>query len=97
MSADILTADVALRLGLVQMVFEPEQLMAEAKKLATRIASKGPVAVKLVKAVVRKGAETDFTSACEMEAHEFGNLFGTPESGEGMKAFLEKRAPSWPV
>jgi len=96
MSADVITADTALRMGLVQMVFEPDQLMQEARKLAAKIASKGPAAVKLVKAVVRKGAETDFASACEMEAHEFGNLFGTPESGEGMKAFLEKRAPNWP-
>lgn len=96
MSADIITADVALRIGLVQMVFEPEQLMAEAKKLAAKIAAKGPVAVKLVKAVVRKGMDTDFRSASEIEAREFGDLFGTPESGEGMKAFLEKRAPVWP-
>jgi enoyl-CoA hydratase len=88
MSADIITADVALRIGLVQMVFEPEQLMEEARKLAAKIAAKGPVAVKLVKAGVRKGMET--------EAREFGDLFGTPESGEGMKAFLEKRAPVWP-
>jgi enoyl-CoA hydratase len=96
MSADIITADVALRIGLVQMVFEPEQLMEEARKLAAKIAAKGPVAVKLVKAVVRKGMETDFRSASEIEAREFGDLFGTPESGEGMKAFLEKRAPVWP-
>lgn len=96
MSGDIITADVALRIGLVQMVFEPDQLMEEAKKLAAKIVSKGPAAVKLVKAVVRKGAEMDFISAGEMESREFGNLFGTPESTEGMKAFLEKRAPSWP-
>jgi enoyl-CoA hydratase len=96
MSADIITADVALRMGLVQMVFEPEQLMEETKKLAAKIAAKGPVAVKLVKAVVRKGADMDFASASEMESREFGNLFGTPESAEGMKAFLEKRAPVWP-
>jgi len=96
MTADIITADIALRMGLVQMVFEPDQLMNEAKNMAAKIISKGQAAVKLVKAVVRKGADMDFASASEMEAREFGDLFGTPESGEGMKAFLEKRAPVWP-
>lgn len=96
MSAEILTAEAALRIGLVQMVFEPDRLMTEAKTLAAKIASKGPVAVKLVKSVVRQGMDTDFKTACETEQREFGDLFGTPESAEGMKAFLEKRAPVWP-
>jgi enoyl-CoA hydratase len=95
MTADIITADIALRMGLVQMVFEPDQLMNEAKSMAAKIISKGQAAVKLVKAVVRKGTDMDFASASEMEAREFGDLFGTTESGEGMKAFLEKRAPVW--
>ncbi len=96
LSGDVITADVALRIGLVQMVFEPDQLMEEARKLAVKIISKGPEAVKLVKMVVRKGVEMDFDNASKMEARMFGDLFGTPESGEGMKAFLEKRAPYWP-
>lgn len=96
LSGDAITADVALRLGLVQMVVEPENLLEEALKLAGRIASKGPFAVRLVKSVVRTGMETDFTAASHMEARRFAELFGTPESREGMKAFLEKRPPAWP-
>jgi enoyl-CoA hydratase/carnithine racemase len=53
------------------------------------------VAVRQTKAVTRKGIRTDFSSACEIEAAAFGNLFGNGESGEGMKAFLEKRKPNW--
>ena len=96
MSGDAVTAEVAMRIGLVQMVVEPEILLEEAFKLARRIASKGPEAVKMVKRVVHRGIETDFGSACEDEARMFAGLFGTPESQEGMKAFLEKRPPVWP-
>jgi enoyl-CoA hydratase len=96
MSGDAITADVALRMGLVQMVTEQENLLDEAMKLAGRIASKGPYAVRLVKSVARTGMETGFEMASKMEAHRFSELFGTLESGEGMKAFLEKRSPVWP-
>jgi len=95
LTADMITADEALRIGLVQKVTEPEQLMTEAMTVATKIASKGPIAIKQAKAVARKGILTDFTTACELEAVEFGKLFGNGESGEGMKAFLEKRKPNW--
>jgi len=96
MSGDAITADVALRMGLVQIVVEQENLLEEAMKLAGRIASKGPFAVRLVKSVVRAGMETDFNAASQMEARRFSELFGTPEAKEGMKAFLEKRPPVWP-
>lgn len=97
MSGDAVTAEVALRMGLVQMVVEPDMLMQEAVNLASRISSKGPVAVSLVKSVVRAGAETDFLAACDLEAQRFAGLFGTAEAKEGMNAFLEKRKPEWPA
>jgi len=94
-SGDMVTADEALRMGLVQKVTEPEELLTEAKALAGRIASKGPLAVKKAKEVVRKGIHMAFDEACRYEAEEFASLFGNGESGEGMKAFLEKRKPNW--
>lgn len=97
MSGDAVSAEVALRMGLVQMVVEPDMLIQEAVNLASRIASKGPVAVSLVKSVVRAGAETDFLAACDLEAQRFAGLFGTAEAKEGMNAFLEKRKPDWPA
>lgn len=94
-SGDMIAADDALRMGLVQKVTEPEELLAEAKALAGRIATKGAKAVRKAKEVVRKGIYMNFEEACRLEAEEFASLFGNGESGEGMKAFLEKRKPNW--
>ena len=89
-------AEDALRIGLVQKVVEPEVLMEEVMKIAKTIASKGPMAVKKVKAVTRQGFLMDFEKGCELEADQFGSLFGKGSEGEeGMKAFLEKRKPNW--
>lgn len=96
MTADMIGADDALRIGLVQKVFEPEMLMEETMKIANNIASKGPTAVKLVKQVVRQGLSMDFDKGSELEAQNFGSLFGEGSEGkEGMQAFLEKRKPKW--
>ena len=95
MTADMIPAAEAFRMGLVQKVTEPEQLLDEAWNMARKIASKGPLAVKNVKKVTRSGMELPFPDACSLEAEYFGNSFGNGESGEGMKAFLEKRNPKW--
>jgi len=96
MSADMIGAEDALRIGLVQKVVDPEILMEEVMKIAKTIASKGPQAVKKVKAVTRQGFLMDFEKGCELEAEQFGSLFGKGSEGEeGMKAFLEKRKPNW--
>lgn len=93
-TADMITADEALRIGLVQKVVDPEQLIAECVVIATKIASKGPKAVKKIKKVTREGMLTDFSTGSELESKEFGSLFGN-EGAEGMRAFLEKRKPNW--
>jgi enoyl-CoA hydratase len=90
----MISADEALRIGLVQKVVEADQLMTEAIAIATKIASKGPNAVKKIKKVTREGLLTDFCSGSELESKEFGSLFGN-EGAEGMRAFLEKRKPVW--
>lgn len=96
MSAEMIGAEDALRIGLVQKVFEPEVLMDEALKIAQTIASKGSQAIKKVKAVTRQGYLMDFDKGSELESKQFGSLFGTGSEGEeGMKAFLEKRKPNW--
>jgi len=96
MTADMIGADDALRIGLVQKVFEPDALMEETLKIAKNIASKGPNAVKLVKQVVRQGLTMDFDKGSVLEAEKFGSLFGEGNEGkEGMTAFLEKRKPEW--
>lgn len=95
-SAEMIGAEDALRIGLVQKVFEPEVLMDEVMKIAKIIAGKGPKAVRKVKAVTRKGLLNSFENGCNLEAELFGSLFGKGGEGEeGMKAFLEKRKPEW--
>ncbi len=94
MTADMINADEALRIGLVQIVVEQEDLINISLEMMKKILTKGPKAVSLLKRVVRKGIETDIDSGSEIEAGEFGTLFGN-EGTEGMKSFLEKRAPKW--
>jgi len=93
-TGEMITSEEALRMGLVQKVVEPENLMSEVSRLAGLISSKGPKAVKLVKSVARKGYSMEFDSASHLESESFGSLFGN-EGLEGMKAFLEKRKPVW--
>lgn len=94
LTAEMINANDALRIGLVQKVVEPEELMNEVISLAKKISSKGPKAIKKAKAVTRAGIKMDFDAASELESVEFGSLFGN-EGEEGMKAFLEKRPPKW--
>jgi len=95
MTADIINAEEAFRLGLVQKVVEPDKLIEEAINVANKIGAKGKIAIKMVKEVAIKGSMLNFNLACELESKEFGNLFGNGESSEGMNAFLEKRKPNW--
>jgi len=95
LSGNMITADQALQMGLVQQVGEPESLLTEVRELAVKIASRGPRAIKLVKQVARKGLMMDFDSGCQLESREFATLF-EDEGIEGMQAFLEKRDPKWP-
>jgi enoyl-CoA hydratase len=94
LTGDMIRAEDALRMGLVQKVCEPEQLMEEVMAIAKNIASKGPMAIRLVKKVVREGLLSEFEKGCALEAEHFGDPFGN-EGREGMTAFLEKRAPNW--
>ena len=96
LSGEMISAEDALRLGLVQKVVEPDQLLPAAREMAKTIAAKGPHAVRLAKKVIRQGWMMDFESGCSLEAEAFGSLFEGAEAVEGMKAFLEKRVPQWP-
>ena len=94
MSGEMIGAEDALRIGLVQKVVEPEQLMEETLRIAKIIASKGPVAVKKVKYVTRTGRQMHFEDGCNLESEFFGTQFKA-EGEEGMRAFLEKRKPDF--
>jgi len=94
LTGEMIGAEDALRMGLVQKIVEPDELVPAALGLAKTIASKGPRAVKLVKQVTRQGFLMDFEAGCALESGMFGSLFEN-EGAEGMRAFLEKRAPQW--
>ncbi len=94
LTGEMIGAEDALRIGLVQRVYEPEGLMPAAAELAKMISAKGPRAVQLVKKVARQGLLMDFEAGSALESEAFGSLFGN-EAAEGMRAFLEKRPPKW--
>ncbi|MBW6491221.1 MAG: enoyl-CoA hydratase/isomerase family protein [Lentimicrobium sp.] len=93
-TGEVIDATTALQMRLVQKITEPEALLNEARRIANLIASRGPLAVKLVKEVTRKGLEMRFSEGEKLEQQHFGDPFGN-EGAEGMKAFLEKRKAVW--
>lgn len=94
-TGDLIDANEALRIGLVNKVTTPEELLNEAKAMAKKIVDVGPTAVKLAKTVLNRGIDANLTTATSYEMEAFSMLFSLPESKEGMKAFLEKRPPKW--
>jgi enoyl-CoA hydratase len=95
LQGDPIDAEEALRIGLVNGVFEPGDLMEKCKKVASRMVTRGPTALALAKQAVRRGAQMSMSDALTLEADLFGIISSTDEMKEGMAAFLEKRKPSW--
>jgi len=96
-SGDIIDAGEACRIGLVNKVFPQEELMERCLELAEKIASRGPLAVRLCKEAVNNGMEMDLARACRYEGDLFSLCFASREQKEGMQAFLEKRSPEFKV
>ncbi len=94
-SGKMITAGEACRIGLVNRVLDPEKLLDECISLAEMIVARGPVAVRLCKEAVNNGLEMDLARGCSYEADLFGVCFASRDQEEGMKAFLEKRAPKF--
>lgn len=95
MTAEMIPAEEAYRIGLVEKVVPAESLMEEAEKLAKTIASKAPVAVATAKTAINNGFDMDMKSASKFEIETFTAAFGSEDKSEGMSAFLEKRAPEF--
>jgi enoyl-CoA hydratase/3-hydroxyacyl-CoA dehydrogenase len=94
-TADILDAREAERIGLVNRVVAPGQLMKEARGIANKIAAKAPVAVRFAKSAINKGCEMDLETGLAYEVESVSNTFATKDSKEGMKAFTERRKPKF--
>ena len=95
LTGEIIPAAEALRLGLVEEVVPPEQLMARAEQLALTIAGMAPIAVRNCLNAVHGGYDLPLAQALELEASLFGACCGTEDKAEGTRAFLEKRAAVW--
>ena len=92
MTGDLIGAEEALRIGLVNAVVPHAALLPRVREVAGKIASKGPLAVAAVKRVIARGADVSLSTANELEATAFSALFASSDQREGMRAFLEKRA-----
>lgn len=90
-TADMIGAEEAHRIGLVEKVVAPEELMAECEKIAQTIASKAPIAVALSKDCINNGFNADMKTASQYEVNAFGIPFASADFIEGTSAFIEKR------
>jgi enoyl-CoA hydratase len=86
-------AEEALRIGLVNAVFEPEELLERTLETARLLASKSPVALRAAKAAVNHALQGDHVENLGREADVFGELFASEDAKEGLTAFAEKREP----
>ncbi len=90
-AATNIKADEAYRIGLVNAVYTPEELMPAALKLAGKIARNAPIAVRASKLAINEGLQVDMDAAMVIEEKLFGSCFETLDQVEGMTAFMEKR------
>lgn len=95
LSGEMISADEAKQANLVEKVVAPEQLLAEAKRVAGVIAAKAPLAIAATKRAIHKGLQMDLHAALDFEAEEFGAIAMTSDAKEGTAAFLAKRAPNF--
>ncbi|MBS7643272.1 enoyl-CoA hydratase/isomerase family protein [Candidatus Bathyarchaeota archaeon] len=94
-TGELIEAKEAERIGLVNKVVPPDKVEDAAREIATKIACKAPIAIKLAKDAINRGAEMDLEKALDYDSEVFGISCSTEDQKEGMKAFLEKRKPEF--
>ena len=95
LTGEMIDAQEAYRIGLVNRVVPATELMEEARALGKKLASKPPLALKAAKDAVDYGADMSLAAALEFENRLFAILSGSADAAEGVTAFLEKRKPEW--
>jgi enoyl-CoA hydratase len=93
LTGDMIDAQEALRIGLVQKVVPLAELMSEAEALAKKLGTKPPLTLAACKEAINVGLEVDLERGLSIESMEFGVLSTTEDYEEGTTAFLEKREP----
>lgn len=95
LTGDVIGAEEALRIGLVERVCPAAELRDRARALAEQIAGKAPLAAAAIKQAVNRGLDMGLADACAYEAALFGGVATSEDAKEGTGAFLEKRQAAW--
>ena len=95
LTGEIIDAQTAFQIGLVNHVVPPDQLQAKTMEIATRIANKGPIALQLAKEAVKLASRSNLDEGLRREVDLFALCFSTEDKNEGVSAFLEKRQPEF--
>ena len=88
-----LDAETALRIGLVNAVHDP--VLEKAREVGTLLASKSPIALKLMKDLANRALGGVHSANLDAEGEMFGELFSSADAKEGLTAFVEKRQPNF--
>ncbi len=94
-TGETIDAATAERIGLVNRVVPADRLLEEAKGIARKILEKSPAAIALAKACLRAAMEMPLSAGLDFETAAFGIVGSTHDKEEGMRAFIEKRKPTW--
>ncbi len=92
-TGDMISAEEAERIGLINKVVAKDKLKETVEELAKKLAAKAPIALGLLKTVVNKGLEAPLTIGLALEREMISLAFGTDDAHEGLGAFLEKKKP----
>ncbi|MDY6790462.1 MAG: enoyl-CoA hydratase-related protein [Thermodesulfobacteriota bacterium] len=95
LTGDLISAEEALSLGMINKVVSHDQLRDAVEKIARKIRAKSPVILELAKIAVNKSLDTPLSAGVESEKELFAMCFGTDDQKEGARAFLEKRKPDY--
>jgi enoyl-CoA hydratase len=95
LTGEVISAEEACKIGLVQCVYPPEELWERALSIARKIAAKGPAAVKTIKHIMTRNWGMPVEEAIVLEAKGFRACVESGEAKGGMEAFLAKKEPDW--
>ena len=84
-----------MRLHVIDKIFPASDLLNQTEAVALKIVEKAPQAIKGAKVVIQATADQTLIAGLREEVDEFLKLFGTKDREEGMKAFMQKRKPTW--
>lgn len=91
----IIKPEEALKMGMINQVVEPGELLKKVKELAASICEKGPIALHMAKVAINQTMEVPLSAGLDYEIECFSSLFATQDQKEGMEAFLKKRLPQF--